>query len=287
MWPSPAGICGRLHAVAEPLLHARVERGELGVGEDRVGEEGAGRPGVVVLGVQDHALAGAQLEDGLAGGGQRDAVAGLDAEGAGGLGVLDGRRESVGVLQLEADAQDDVPLGVGLEAAVPVRERAVGVREGDRLARVPVVGDHLGDGGGDLLAVRAHVLDGGRAGRARGFRRGTRCRRDRPPRCGRRRRSTPRRRPAPGGVPASSKPLVAMTQRGAREALVADDQVRPAADEQQRRPGVVGLADGGDHLGVGGRGEQPGGGTAQPEGGQRGEGGVVEFLHALKTTRRH
>ena len=51
-------------------------------------------------------------------------------------------------------------------------------------------------------------------------------------------------------------------------------------------PRVVRLAHGGDHLGVGGRGDQPGRGTAETEGGQRGEGGVVEFLHGDKSTVR-
>ncbi|CAM5707556.1 Adenosine deaminase [Streptomyces tendae] len=49
---------------------------------------------------------------------------------------------------------------------------------------------------------------------------------------------------------------------GAVEALVADDQVGAAADDQQRGAGGVGLPDGGDHLVVGGRGDQPGGGAA-------------------------
>ena len=47
-------------------------------------------------------------------------------------------------------------------------------------------------------------------------------------------------------------------QGGALEALVADDQVGAAADDQQRGAGGVGLADGVDHLGVGRRGDQPG-----------------------------
>ena len=87
-------------------------------------------------------------------------------------------------------------------------------------------------------------------------------------------------------VPSSVEALGRDAQGGAVEALVADDQVAAAADDQQRRAAVVGLADGGDHLGVGRRREQAGRGAAEPEGGQGGEGGVVEFLHGDKSTVR-
>lgn len=70
--------------------------------------------------VEHHALARAQFEHRTAGGVQRDAVAGSDSERAGRLGVLERGREPARVLQREPDTQDDVALGVLLEAAVPV-----------------------------------------------------------------------------------------------------------------------------------------------------------------------
>jgi adenosine deaminase len=63
---------------ARSVGRQRVGRGRL---EHRVGEERPGAPGVVVLGVEDHALAAAQGEDGLAYGGERGALPRLDAEG--------------------------------------------------------------------------------------------------------------------------------------------------------------------------------------------------------------
>ena len=92
---------------------------------------------------------------------------GLDAQRAGRLGVLHRRRQPARVLQREPDAQHDVPLGVGLEAAVPVGEGALVVGEGDRLARASrsyATTSVMVDG--DLLAVRPDVLDRGGAGRA-------------------------------------------------------------------------------------------------------------------------
>ena len=91
--------------------------------EDRVGEERARAPGVVVVGVQDHALAAAQVEHGGADVGGRHPVADLDAEAAGQLGVPD-RCAEPGVLQGERDGEHDVPLRP-LEDAVPVGELAL------------------------------------------------------------------------------------------------------------------------------------------------------------------
>ncbi|GAA2298877.1 hypothetical protein GCM10010376_13380 [Streptomyces violaceusniger] len=73
-------------------------------------------------------------------------------------------------------------------------------------------------------------------------------------------------------------------QGGAVEALVGDDQIAAAADHQQRGPGRVGRADRGDDLVVGRGREQPVGRSAETEGGEGRERGVVEFLHALKST---
>ncbi len=233
----------------------------------------------MVVRVQDHALPGAQGEDGLACVGERHAVAHLDAEGARGLRVPDRGAHALRVLQPEADPQDDEPVGVALEAAVPVGEAARLAGEGDDLLRTPVVRDDLGDRGGDLLAVRPDVLDGGGPAEP-----GMPARHSMPASPA----STVRATASDQTSPAASSRQGAVeaeaargdAQGGAVEALVADDQVGPAADQQQRRPGGVGLPYGGDDLVVRGGGEQPVGGAAEPERGQRGEGSVVEFLHA-------
>ena len=231
--PSPAGKAGGAASGPRRSWTRARKASYAACVEDRVGEEGPGRPGVVVLGVQHHALARAQLQYGLAGGGRRDTVAGLDAEGAGRLGVLERRRQPARVLQLEADPQDDIALGVLLEAAVAVREGALGVRDGDRLAGAAVVGHDLGDGAGDFLAVRADVLDrrgAGRAGDAGQALDAGEARLDgagdgvRPDLARGQFQRRPREFEAAGRD----------AQRGAVEALVADDQVAAAADDQQR-----------------------------------------------------
>lgn len=87
-------------------------------------------------------------------------------------------------------------------------------------------------------------------------------------------------------VPSRWKPVVAMRRAVPSRAAVSDDQVAAAADDEERGAALVRGADGLDHLGVGGRGDQTGGGATEAEGGQGGEGGVVEFLHVDKSTVR-
>ena len=208
---------------------------------------------------------------------------GLDAEGAGGLGVLQGRGEAPGVLQGEAHPQHHEPVGVLLEAAVAVGEAALLVGERDGLAGAAVVGDDLGDRGGDLLAVRAHVLDRGGARRAGDAGQALHTGQSGLDRTGDR----------VGPVLARGEREVRAVEREAAggdaqgravEALVADDEVAAAADDQQRGPGLVGRADRRDDLVVGGGRDEAGCRAAEAEGGQRGEGRVVEFLHAPKGT---
>jgi len=79
--------------------------GELRRVNEGVREERAGRPRVVVAGVEHHALAAAQLEDGLARLGERRAGAGLDAQRAGQLEVAD-RRALAAPLQAQRDVED-------------------------------------------------------------------------------------------------------------------------------------------------------------------------------------
>ena len=130
-------------------------------GEHRVGEERAGAPGVVVLGVQHHALAAAQLEHGSAYVGRRHPLADLDAEAAGQLGVAD-RCAQPGVLEGERHGQHDVPVGP-LEHAVAVAEAALRRAQQDDVVGAAVQGADPADGLGDLLAVGADVLDRGGA----------------------------------------------------------------------------------------------------------------------------
>ena len=101
----------------------------------------------------------------------RGSVAGLQAQGAGQLGVahrLPERPEP----QLEGHLEHHPPARLGLEPAPPVAEPAV--RTGQRAdpPLVTVVGAHPGDGVGDLLAVGADVLDRGGADPARDPRQG-------------------------------------------------------------------------------------------------------------------
>ena len=79
--------------------------------------------------VEHHPLAAAQAEHRLAHLGERSAVADLDAEGAGELGVGD-RGAETALGELEGHLEHDVTAGVGLEAGVAVAEPAVGVGEG-------------------------------------------------------------------------------------------------------------------------------------------------------------
>jgi hypothetical protein len=208
-------------------------------------------PALQVVGVEHHALAAAQGEHGPADVGGRRPLAHLDAEGAGQLGVRDGGAE-VAEGELEGHRQHDVAHRLGLEPAVAVREAAVGGRERADAAVVAVVRAHRGDRLGDLLAVGADVLDGGRAGRAGDAREGLDtdpalvdgashdvvpglARRDRhhgtAAQVGVDRDAT-RQDPDDGGV----------------DALVGDDQVAATAHDEHRVATLVGDADGLDEV---------------------------------------
>ncbi len=260
------------------LLPARGTLGHRLRVDEGVGEEGAGAPGVVVLGVEHHALAGPQPEHGLADRPRRRARARLDVERAGELGVAH-RGTEVAQGELEGDLEDDEATGVPLEPAGAVAEAAVGDGEGAvrRLDAVPAA--HGGDRVGDLLAVGADVLHRGGADRAGD--------------AGERLDAHPALLDRPGdqvvpdlaggdrdegaaaGVPGHRHAAGRDPHDGAVEALVGDDEVAAAGDEQDRRAGLVAGADGVDEL-VGGRRLHPGaGGPAETQGGVLGEAGLL------------
>ena len=172
--------------------------------EHRVGEERAGAPGVVVGGVEHHALAARAARAPPRG--RRPAAPGRRARRRG---RGPARRSATGArgspsAQLEAcTVEDDVAAGLGLEPAGAVAEAAVGGGEGADAVAAPVPDARpRATVVGDLLAVGADVLDRRRPDRARdagqrldpdpalGRRRGRRAR----PTAPRRPRSTRRRR---------------------------------------------------------------------------------------------
>ena len=129
----------------------------------------------MILGVEDHALAATQIQDGRADQGRVGTRPGLDAEAAGQLGVHDRGAEGR-ALEAEVHGQDHPAAGrtprtvvqAGLADASLDRRGAVGKAEvgGQQAhddARQAVVGLDALDGFGDLVAVSANVLHGGRA----------------------------------------------------------------------------------------------------------------------------
>ena len=230
--PSSPGQCGASRPSALP------GRG----GHHRVGEERAHRPGVPVVRVEHHALAGAQLEHGVPGRVQRHPVARLDAEGAGQFGVPDrGRLARAG--EPEIDLQHDVPVAV-LEDARPVREPALGRRHRRGRDRAP---------GRRRARPRWCARPPGRTPRRsgsgwrrpnRGCRTGTRRRSSRwSPRRRRSRPTARRRRPARTTLSSRSvddpDAAGAQEQHGAGETGVADHHVA-AAGQHEHRPAVGG-----------------------------------------------
>ena len=77
----------------------------------------------------------------------------------------------------------------------------------------------------------------------------------------------------------ASKPRVAIRRAVPSKPLSPMSRLLPPPMISSGVPAVVGLAHGGDDLGVGGGRDQTVGRAAEAEGGQGGEGGVVEFLH--------
>ena len=141
------------------------QRRRLGGGQDRVGEERARAPGVVVVGVEHHALAAPQRQDGGPHVGQGRSLTLGHPERAGQLGVPDGCSQAP-LTELEGDLEDHVTARVGLEPAGAVAEVALGGGEGAYGAPDAVPDADPGDGLGDLLAVGADVLDRRGADRA-------------------------------------------------------------------------------------------------------------------------
>ena len=148
-------------------------------GQDRVGEEGAGRPGVVVGAVQHHPLGAAQLKNRLTQFALGHALTQLDAERPGQLGVGDPGGQ--GALPHGEGGVEDHPapgrppqapathLGVGeglLETRVPVGQPQLAQGQPDHPVAQTVPGAHAGDELGDLGAVGPDVLHGGGAHRA-------------------------------------------------------------------------------------------------------------------------
>ena len=131
--------------------------------DDRVGEERAGAPGVVVVGIEHHRLAPAQGEHRLAHVMRGGTLTCRDAECSGELGVLHGRTE-VPQPELEGRGEHHEALGIALEPAGAVAEAAVGGCPRADAAQLPVPGAHPGHGLADLLPVGADVLDRSGAG---------------------------------------------------------------------------------------------------------------------------
>ena len=267
--------------------------------DDGVGEEGAGAPGVVVVGVEDHALAGTQAQDRVADRAQRRPLAGLDTEHPRQLAVAHGRGQGAGG-ELEGHREHHVAPGLGLEPRVAVGEVAVGVGQGADLLVAPVVGAHRGDRLGDLLAVGTDVLHrrGPHAAGDAGERLDTDPaaldggRHERVPVLPRRDRHqhAAAGRVVAAGVDVGHDPSGGHLDHRAGEPLVGHHQVAPAAQEQHRLPRRVGGGDGCDQLGLGARAHPARGGAAQAQGGALGEprvGGAVAGGLSHRRPPRH
>ena len=132
--------------------------------DDRVGEERADAPGVVVGLVEDHALAPAQHQYGVTHQGRVGAGARLGAQFRGQLAVAQRRAAAVGI-ESELDLQHDCGIGV-LENACAVTESEFIAADPAVLAGGTVQQSNPPDRVGDLGAVRADVLHRCRACRA-------------------------------------------------------------------------------------------------------------------------
>ena len=236
--------------------------------EDRIGEEGAGGPGVVVRRIQDHALGAAQCQHSLAHLTGIDAGAHIDVEsrgqltvgdggGQGRLAHVEGRREHDPAARRPPRAScTDIRIGQGaLESGVAVGQTQLRQRKVNRSPRGAVPGAHGGQELGDLGAVGADVLHGSgtdRAGDARqrgeaapvggnslphevipgGARRGGDLR-------------------APAGVIGDQVDVGArIAHDDPVEAAIGGQDVGAAADHKQRRAFGIGLPDDVDELGL-------------------------------------
>ena len=271
-----------------------------GLGQDRVREEGTGAPRVVIGGIEDHALAAAQLQDGGADQGRVGTLAGLNAEATRQFGVHDGGTEGR-ALETEVDGEHHPAAGrppgtvaqagladAALDRRGAVREAEVGGQQAHDDARQAIVDLDALDGLGDLVAVGAHVLHGG----------GT----DRPGDAGQRLDAgqTLRERPGDEGVPDRAR-AGAHDDRSGRllvddggnlaERLHVDDhaleggvgcqQIRPSAHDEERASGGVGRGDGIHQSVIRRNAHVLGDGPAHAQGRQ-----ISKGRHAPKPSRR-
>ena len=152
--------------------HAGAPSGRRSAGDDGVGEERTRAPRVVVVGVEDHPLAPAQVEHRPAYVAHRRRAHRARRRACG-----PARRRPPGAARSpcrnwNVDSEYDVATGVGLEPAGAVAEAAVGGGEGADAPEPTVPDPHRGQRLGHLLAVGADVLDRGGADRARDARQG-------------------------------------------------------------------------------------------------------------------
>ena len=270
-------------AVAEPVVDPVGQGVHVPGRQDRVGEERAAAPRVVVGGIEHHAAPAPLLQDGRAGVGERDPGAELDPERPGQIRIPD-RFGEVGDPQLEQHVEHHEPRRVALEPRVPVGEPAVGPEERAHLAGAAVPDAYLGDRLGDLLAVGADVLDRRRPGRAGDARE----RLDPRPALGRR-RGRPRR---PTARPRRRARWPRRTGRRTRPVCRSSPPAPRCRGSPRRRPrgwtrrrheqrlvGVVDLVDRVDELVGRGDPDQPVGRPADPHRRQRREVDSVLFTH--------
>ena len=236
--------------------------------ENRVGEEGACGPGVVVGRIQDHALGAAQRQHGLADLTGIDAGAHLDVESRGQLAVGDGggqgrlahveghREDDPAARRPPRASRADIRVGQGaLESGVAVGQTQLRQRKVNRSPRGAVPGAHGGQELGDLGAVGADVLHGGgtdRAGDARQRGETAPVGSDGLPH-----EVIPGGARSGGDLRAPAGVIGDQSDVGARiahddpvEAAIGGQDVGAAADHEQRRILGIGLPDDVDELGL-------------------------------------
>ncbi len=211
-------------------------------GQDRVGEERPGTPRVVVGRVQHHPLAPAQLEHGGSHGLRGRALADLDTQGAGQLGVPDRGAARI-ASQAQGHLEHDPAVGRGLEGRGSVAEPGLPRRHRPDHPGSALHDQQVRHDLGHLGAVGPHVLDRSGPGRAGDPRQ---CLQPRPAgvHCGGN-QGVPR---LPGrdahehmlwAIIAGVDPPGGHLDRASGESRIGHEQVRTAADEQHGlAPGV-------------------------------------------------
>ena len=258
----------------EKLVHLRGR-------QDRVGEEGATAPRVVVALVEDHAPIAALGEHRVPCCGERHPIALLDTELTGEVGIGHGCGEPAPA-EREGHLEDDIPAG-GLEDRVAVGELAVRGRKEALTLLLAVPRQDARDGLRDLLTVGTDILHGGRAGQTGDA---GECLDARPALGhGAGDDLVPHLTGGDGHLDLvavcalDAHPLGRDAHHGAAEALVRDDEVGPTGQEQKGAARLVSDAHGPDDL-VGGLGSDQGvGRTAHTHGGQRRQRGAVLGAH--------